>query len=376
MDYKLKIIHAIFAEDKEVISELVADKNVLEERWILGQTPLHVAVSLGNIELTQALLNAGANIEAQNKYGLTPLYIAIVHRDKAIVSLLLEAGASSETPCLTGETPYDISRNTLPEISELLANAHAKVVEKLKAMLNADRVAIAGVDESVRPEQLTELSRKYPFVEWSVLYKSESKPLYRFPSVEWIRELVEQSKQFQAETGQLMNLSIHLCADAVAGLVRGDFTPLKPIEDLLPYFQRMQLNVIYDRFTQFLTLLPGNIRQLPCNPQIILQLNGQPETEAIAEMLRVAGINHAYLHDCSGGRGRENSLWLSPVGSYTGYAGGLNLENLEKHLSEIARITKGHPIYIDLESGVRDNDNLFVLDRAEEVLKITKEWIK
>ncbi|MBR0237377.1 MAG: hypothetical protein IJQ39_04760 [Thermoguttaceae bacterium] len=220
------------------------------------------------------------------------------------------------------------------------------------------------------------MSRQYPFVEWSVLYKSEYKPLYRFPSVEWIRELVEQSKQFQAETGKLMNLSIHLCADVVAGLLRGDFTPLKPIEDLLPYFQRMQLNEIYERFAQFLTLLPGYIRQLPCKPQIILQLNGKRENEVVGEMLRVAGIDVAFLHDRSGGRGQESGQWLSPVGSYCGYAGGLKPENLEKQLPEIARVTKGRPIYIDLESGVRNEDNLFDLVLAEEVLKIMQGWIK
>ena len=41
----------------------------------------------------------------------------------------------------------------------------------------------------------------------------------------------------------------------------------------------------------------------------------------------------------------------------------------------IARVTNGLPIYLDLQSGVR-NKGLFSLARAEEVLKIAQRWFK
>lgn len=394
-----KLIQAIFAENTTLVSELAADKSLLEERWVLEQTPLCVAVSLGSIETARVLLEAGADIEALNVYGLSQLYIAVVRQDVPMVTFLLEAGASSETPSKTGASPYDISRERTPEITELLAKAHDEYVkahpkpveepkkvveepavkltlEEIKAMLNVDRVAIAGADETVRPEQLAELSRKYPFVEWSILFDTEFNPLNRFPTIEWIRELTEQSKQLEAETGRPMNLSIHLCRSAVKGLIHGDFATLEPIMDLLPNFQRMQLNVVYKHVNQYLTLIPGFIRQLPCKPQIIIQLNGARENEQVGEMLQMAGIDFVYLHDRSGGKGKETKNWLPPVGSYCGYAGGLAPENLERRLFTLARLTEGHRIYVDLESGVRDENDLFVLDRAEEVLKIAQDWIK
>lgn len=392
-----KLIQAIFAENTTLVSELAADKNLLEERWVLEQTPLCVAVSLGSVETARALLEAGADIEALNVYGLSPLYLAVVRQDVPMVTFLLEAGASSETPSKTGASPYDISREKIPEIAELLAKAHAEYVkehpkpveepekpveeppvkltlEEIKAMLNVDRVAIAGVDESVRPEQLTELSRKYPFVEWSVLYSSTERPLNGFPSVEWIRELVEQSKQFQSETGRPLNLSIHLCGMAVKGLIRGEFETLEPVMDLLPHIQRMQLNAIFKRLTEYLTLIPGNLRKLPCKPQIIIQLNGKPENEAVYEMLCGAGFDTVRLHDRSSGQGLEHE-WLPPVGSYCGYAGGLKPETFAKHLPAIAQAANGQRIYLDLQSGVRDENDHFVLARAEEVLRIAQDWI-
>ena len=239
--------------------------------------------------------------------------------------------------------------------------------------LNIDRVAIAGADEIVRPAQLTELSRKYPFVEWSILYTSIARPLRGFPSVEWIRELVEQSKLLQAQTGRALNLSIHLCGMATYELLRGNYEPLKPVWDLLPHFQRMQLNANF--YSHCLRSLPNNVRRLPCRPQIIIQLNGNPDNEKAYKVLLKAGFNTVMLHDRSGGRGLTND-WLPPIGSYCGYAGGLKPETLKDQILTIARVTNGHRIYLDLQSGVRSKYKEFVLGRAEEVLRIAQCWIK
>ena len=108
----------------------------------------------------------------------------------------------------------------------------------------ADRVAIADVDESVQPEELLRLSEEYPFVEWSVLYGKEVNPLNRFPSPEWIAELVRL-----ADGGRKMNLSLHLCSSSVNVVFRGDWSAVATIRELLPAFRRIQLNVMYKRDT-------------------------------------------------------------------------------------------------------------------------------
>ena len=91
-------------------------------------------------------------------------------------------------------------------------------------------------------------------------------------------------------------------------------------------------------------------------------------------MLCKEGFDTVFLHDRSNGQGVERE-WLPPEGTYCGYAGGLKPETLEESLSAIARVTNGHPIYLDLQSGVREN-GLFSLARAEQVLKIAQRWIK
>lgn len=92
-------------------------------------------------------------------------------------------------------------------------------------------------------------------------------------------------------------------------------------------------------------------------------------------MLQSAGIDVAFLYDSSGGHGKTTPVWLPPKGKYCGYAGGLTPENLEVEIPKIAAVVGNHPIYLDMESGVRDSDDHFDLSRAELILKIAKEWV-
>jgi len=80
-----------------------------------GIAALGVAVHYQEIAAVRALLDAGADVNAQYEDVWTPLYIAIVGRNPALVSLLLERGAKLPFPY------NDIStRNTSDEIKELL----------------------------------------------------------------------------------------------------------------------------------------------------------------------------------------------------------------------------------------------------------------
>lgn len=133
--------------------------------------------------------------------------------------------------------------------------------------MNIDRIAIAGADENVRPEELLELSKRFPFVEWSILYDTEVKALNRFPSLEWIAELVRLSREREAEAGLPLRLSLHLCRTAVKNLIRARLKEFEPIQDIITAFQRIQLNVQYKNEYQYLPMIPWNIKrwiQHPC----------------------------------------------------------------------------------------------------------------
>ena len=71
-----------------------------------GMTPLHWAVSHGDLELTKMLLVAGANVRATTRInGYTPLFLAARDGNGEVVAALLAAGADAKAASTTGSTP-------------------------------------------------------------------------------------------------------------------------------------------------------------------------------------------------------------------------------------------------------------------------------
>src|SRR5574343_236285 len=71
-----------------------------------------------NIKLIQELIDAGANVNAQNNYGRTALMYASYNRHPECVRLLLEAGANPLLKTNFGTTAYDLAET--PKIKELI----------------------------------------------------------------------------------------------------------------------------------------------------------------------------------------------------------------------------------------------------------------
>lgn len=70
-----------------------------------GATPLHVAVRGGDAARVQALIRAGANVNATTRYGsLTPLALAVQNGDAPMVDILIKAGADPNAVTLEGQT--------------------------------------------------------------------------------------------------------------------------------------------------------------------------------------------------------------------------------------------------------------------------------
>lgn len=72
-----------------------ADVNAADERgWAaLSKSTYNFEVKRGFPDVVQALINAGANIEAQITYGVRPLMLAAGYGETEVVEALLEAGA-------------------------------------------------------------------------------------------------------------------------------------------------------------------------------------------------------------------------------------------------------------------------------------------
>ena len=73
-------------------------------------TPLHSAVSSGNVEVTRELLQRGAPVNARQQHGWTPLHAAAQNGNLEILELLLQSGADASIKNEEGVTALDLAR--------------------------------------------------------------------------------------------------------------------------------------------------------------------------------------------------------------------------------------------------------------------------
>lgn len=99
-----RLVNAVKAQDVDAVRLLLHQKkvsvNAIEPD---GTTALHWAVRRNNRRITDALIAAGANVNAANDYGVTPLWLAC-SADGAIAGALLAARANPSAALTNGET--------------------------------------------------------------------------------------------------------------------------------------------------------------------------------------------------------------------------------------------------------------------------------
>ncbi|HJM68964.1 MAG TPA: ankyrin repeat domain-containing protein [Candidatus Babeliales bacterium] len=116
---------AVRAGRLNVVNELIAlgaEVNVASGPML--NTPLIEATIKGNLEMVEVLLEAGADVNKENRFGFTPLMEAADWGHLGIVKVLLEAGAlvDSETDEFkTTALIMAVRSNRIPIIKELVA---------------------------------------------------------------------------------------------------------------------------------------------------------------------------------------------------------------------------------------------------------------
>jgi uncharacterized protein len=116
------------AGDIVSVEALLGTSELEKADYILG-TPLHVAVTTGNANITGLLISSGADIEATSELlAMRPLHLAASYADIEVIGLLVAAGAELNSLTGEGETAVHIAvRLGLVNVVDLLLESGADV---------------------------------------------------------------------------------------------------------------------------------------------------------------------------------------------------------------------------------------------------------
>jgi hypothetical protein len=119
-----EIFTAAEANDIKKLKELIAKgADVNAEDWDRGSTPLMWACAKGNFQAIELLLDAGADVNKQNRQGRTALHNLVSLRYDKIAIWLVKRGADPYIPDKKGFTPLDLA---LPFVQQEIKEALRK----------------------------------------------------------------------------------------------------------------------------------------------------------------------------------------------------------------------------------------------------------
>lgn len=239
--------------------------------------------------------------------------------------------------------------------------------------MKINKVTITGADDKTKHKDLVKLSKEFPFVEWGILFSANKAGGNRYPSAQWIEQLREIKKMYDAtaEPGKRLYLSGHFCGKYSRDVMSGNFSEIDNFSEM---FRRFQLNFNFSNTPYKKDLLLDGMKNRYDQAIFILQYNKSNSSD-IETILKEYGPSNLHcLYDASGGRGKVISEIKDVLPVYTGYSGGLNPENVE----EICKLITSHenPVHcwIDMESGVRTNDELDLV-KVRSVLETCNKFV-
>jgi ankyrin repeat protein len=102
-DADLRLIEAVRSRNAAAVRTLISsvDVNIAQPD---GATALHWAAHWNDVDVAEALIRAGANVNAANDLGVTPLLVACADAGPAMIAALLRAGADANVRVPSGET--------------------------------------------------------------------------------------------------------------------------------------------------------------------------------------------------------------------------------------------------------------------------------
>jgi len=99
-----RLAEAAMKRDTAAVRALVQQKVDVNAPGRDGTPALHWIVRVDDIETTQLLIRAGADVKFADRYGVTPLFLACTNGNAAMIKLLLDSGADANSVDPAGET--------------------------------------------------------------------------------------------------------------------------------------------------------------------------------------------------------------------------------------------------------------------------------
>ena len=230
-------------------------------------------------------------------------------------------------------------------------------------------ITFTGIDAKTDIKSLQEIQKEYPIAEFGVLtsyhwYENGN----RYPD---LREMKPWLKYHG------LNLALHLCGSAAHDAACGSYDDIHFLTyGMYPYFQRIQLNIA-NRSDN-----PKQVAAADYGQEIIVQ---QRDIESLTlfndtlEKWKPYLGDVSVLLDASGGQGIDMPIKVLPNAGKpfkVGYTGGFNPENVSDKLHYLLTNDEVGDFWIDMESGVRTEDDWFDLDKVRRVLAICNEVIR
>lgn len=224
--------------------------------------------------------------------------------------------------------------------------------------MKINRVTLTGADNKVSGQILLDLQNQYSFVEWGILFSKSKEGQQRYPSKEHI----------DLEFINSLNLSAHFCGWYSKEVLEKQNFEL--ISKLHKTFKRVQINYNFSNSNGWNLIELIKFAQQLKNIKIILQYN-KSNYEILDYFIKKHNKldNIDFLYDGSGGRGTLIKTIQEPINNhYTGYSGGLDVDNIENICETIKSFNNENEVWIDMESGIR-TDNEFDLKKVKAILE-------
>lgn len=103
---------AVIGGDLSEVRRLIASGSDANASDANGFTPLHLAAQEFHVDVAEALLEAGADANRQNRFGNGPLFVAVFNSNGRgrMIELLRSHGADPYAANSSGQTPVGLAR--------------------------------------------------------------------------------------------------------------------------------------------------------------------------------------------------------------------------------------------------------------------------